>query len=226
MKIRQQILLLLLSTSFAQISAEDKSSANRETKVKASYHHTEGGDWFTRLRALYIHPEYSSGSVSTIPHSGVAVNPSWTGEFDFGYMFTKNLGFELILATSKHTLMGRKVLGGTKIATTWVLPPTLTLQWRFAPKSIVQPYLGAGVNYTLYYAEHCSLAKTSIDLKHSWGPAVQTGMDIFFYKDWLFNIDFKYVWMDTHARLSGAVNGKVHVDIDPWMIGFGIGRKW
>lgn len=226
MKNMQYFWPLLLSTAITQVCASDANTVDHKSEAKQEFHHTQKGDWFTRIRALYIHPEYSSGSVSTIPHSGVAVNPSWTGEFDFGYMFTKNIGFELILATSKHTLMGRKVLAGTKIATTWVLPPTLTLQWRFAPTSVFQPYVGAGVNYTLYYSEHCSLPGTSIDLKHSWGPAVQTGMDMFFYKDWFFNIDFKYVWMDTHARLSGAVNGKVHVDIDPWIIGFGIGRKW
>ena len=204
----------------------DSSCCQEDLSQEMTYHNTQGGDWFTRVRALYILPNDSSTSVSTIPHSGVGVHPSWTGEIDIGYMFTKNLGCELILATSKHTLVGKKSLSGTKIATTWVLPPTLTLQWRFFPKQIVQPYIGAGVNYSLYYSEHCSLPGTSIDLQHSWGPAVQAGMDMFFYKDWFFNADVKYIWMDTHARLSGAVIGHVHVDIDPWVIGLGIGRKW
>ncbi|MBY0529309.1 MAG: outer membrane beta-barrel protein [Rhabdochlamydiaceae bacterium] len=189
-------------------------------------HHTQPGDWFTRVRGLYVLPNDSSGSVSSIPHSGVSVHPSWTGEIDVGYMFTKNLGIELIASTTKHTLMGKKVLSGTKIGTTWLLPPTLTLQWRFLPTSIAQPYIGAGVNYTLFYNNHCSLPKTHIDLKHSWGPAVQAGLDVFFYKDWLINFDVKYVWIDTRAHLNGGVNGSVHVDVNPWLFGIGIGRKW
>lgn len=195
-------------------------------KVEESFHHTHAGDWFTRLRALHVHPDDSSGSINTIPNTGVHVRPAWTGEFDFGYMITRNLGLELILATSHHTLMGKKALSGTKIGTTWVLPPTLTAQWRFFPSSIVQPYLGAGVNYTLFYNNHCSLSGTRIDLKHSWGPAVQVGADFFIYKDWLFNFDFKYIWSDTTAHLKGAIKGKVDVDVDPWVIGFGFGRKW
>ena len=194
--------------------------------TKHSWHHTRAGDWFTRLRALYILPNDSSGSVSSIPDSGVSVHPAWTGEFDVAYMFTKNLGAELILATSRHTLQGKKSLSGTKIGTTWLLPPTLTLQWRFFPESIMQPYVGAGVNYTWFYDKHCSLPDTHLSLKHSWGPALQVGLDIFMIKDWIFNLDVKYIWIDTHAHLKGDVNGSVHVDIDPWVFGFGFGRKW
>lgn len=197
-----------------------------EEVVGHQYHHTQAGDWFTRLRALYVLPNDSSGSVSSIPGSGVHVHPCWTGEFDFGYMFTRNLGCELILATCRNTLMGAGVLAGTKIGTTWLLPPTLTLQWRFAPHYFAQPYLGAGVNYTLFYGNDCALSNTKMHLTHSWGPALQAGLDLFFFKDWLFNIDVKYVWIDTEAKLRGGVHGHVHVDIDPWIFGFGIGRKW
>jgi outer membrane protein len=208
-------------------SALQGYAEEQNTKVESHvYHNTKRGDWFTRLRALYIDPNSSSGSVSSIPHSGVSVHPAWTGEFDFGYMFTKNLGSELILATSRHTLVGKKSLSGTKIGTTWVLPPTLMLQWRFFPSKIAQPYVGVGVNYTLFYSEHCSLPSTHLKLKHSWGPAVQGGIDIFAFRDWFVNVDVKYIWMSTHARLTGAVNGHVHVDINPWVIGFGFGRKW
>ena len=122
--------------------------------------------------------------------------------------------------------MGEKSLSGTEIGTTWLLPPTLTLQWRFLPNYAVQPYVGAGVNYTLFYANHCSLPDTSLHLSQSWGAAVQGGIDFFFYQDWLFNLDVKYAWVDTDATLHGAVNGKVHVDINPWLFGFGFGRRW
>lgn len=190
------------------------------------YHCTQGGDWFTRLRALYILPDDSSTSVSTIPHSGVSVHPCWTGELDIAYMLTKQLGLELILGTCRNTLVGKGSLEGTKIGTTWLLPPTLTVQFRPFTDSIVQPYLGAGVNYTLFYGVDCSLPSTDLSLSHSWGPAAQGGCDFFFYEDWLFNLDVKYIWIDTDATLSGGVPGTVSVDINPWVFGFGIGKKW
>lgn len=222
MKIRSYLSASLFALSWISVGYANEKTATPEHK----FHHTERGDWFTRLRALYLLPDDHSGSVSSIPHSGVSVHPAWTGEFDFGYMFTKHLGSELILATDRHTLVGKGSLAGTKIGKAWVLPPTLTLQWRFLPASIAQPYLGAGVNYTLFYNVDCSLPKTHLHLKHSWGPALQAGLDIFFFKDWFFNFDAKYIWIDTHARLTGAVAGHVNVDINPWVMGFGIGRKW
>ena len=218
--------MLLLGLAAVQLQGDSFSTQNREPPTHR-YHHTQAGDWFTRLRALYILPNDSSSSVSSIPHSGVSVHPSWTGEFDFGYMFTKNLGSELILATSKHTLMGKKSLSGTKIGTTWVLPPTLTLQWRFLPTWVAQPYVGAGVNYSFFYNPHCALSGTHLHLRRSsWGAALQAGMDMFFYKDWFFNVDAKYIWMSTRAQLTGAIKGHVDVQINPWIFGFGIGKKW
>lgn len=228
MKIKQGWMIFSgLSLFLSVAEAQDRVSADcAPVNECGCYHNTQGGDWFTRLRALYIHPMSSSSSVNTIPNSGVTVHPSWTGEFDLGYMFTKNLGAELILATSHHTIWGRKSLAGTKIGSTWVLPPTLTLQWRFFPSSILQPYVGGGVNYTVFYGRSCNLPGTHLSLSNSWGGAVQGGVDYFFYQDWLFNFDVKYVWINSEAYLHGDVTGKVQVGINPLIIGFGFGRKW
>lgn len=215
---------LILAVMFIanNMSAEElKNSSSAQLA-----HNTQAGDWFTRVRALYILPNDSSGSLSTVPHSGVSIHPSWTGEFDLGYMFTKNLGTELILATCRNTLVGKKALAGTEIGTTWLLPPTLLLQWRFFPSEIGQPYLGAGVNYTLFYGVDCSISNTHLDLTQSWGPAVQAGIDVFVYNDWLLNFDVKYIWINTRAHLTGQVPGHVRVHVNPWVIGFGFGHKW
>jgi len=221
--------IVLLCTGFAALAhaqCAPESCPPPPEVACHSWHTTKGGDWFTRLRALYVLPNDSSGSVNTIPNSGVSVHPCWTGELDLGFMLTQNLGVELILGTCRNTLMGQKSLAGTKIGTTWLLPPTLTFQWRLFPESILQPYVGAGVNYTLFYGNNCSLSGTSLSLSHSWGPAVQGGVDFFFFQDWLLNLDVKYVWIDTEATLSGATSGRVSVDVNPWLFGVGVGRKW
>ena len=199
--------------------------AEAEKPVKTTIA-TKGGDWFTRLRALYVYPNDRSDPISTLPSAGVCVHPAWTGEFDFGYMFTKNLGSELILATTRHTIMGTGSLEGVEIGTVWLLPPTLTLQWRFLPEKRLQPYVGGGVNWTLFYGANCDLAKTSLSLNQSWGGAVQAGLDAFLDQNWFLNLDVKYIWINTTAHLSGATPGSVKVWIDPWVLGFGFGRKW
>lgn len=191
------------------------------------YHHTKRGNWLTRVRALYILPNDSSGSWNRIPHAGVCVHPAWTGEFDFGYMFTKNLGSEFAITTSEHTLKGKGSLSGKTLGTTWILPPTFTLHWRFFPTSIAQPYVGGGVNFTLFYNQHSAIKNTQLQLQHtSWGPVLQAGIDLFFYKDWFFNLDTRYVWMSSRVHLAGTMRGHVDVTWNPWFFGFGVGKKW
>jgi outer membrane protein len=225
MKTYHQMLKIIVCT-FTITGMGALTASENNIEVQKNSIETKAGDWITRVRALYIYPYGSSGSLSTIPNTGVSVLPSWTGEFDIGYMFTKNLGSELILGTACHTIKGTKDLSGTKIGSTWLLPPTLTLQWRFFPSYRFQPYVGGGVNYTLFYGEACSLPNTHLNLSHSWGPALQFGTDIFINKHWFINADVKYIWIWTKAYLTGGVPGSVQVDINPWVLGFGFGYKW
>ncbi|MDP1609132.1 MAG: OmpW family outer membrane protein [Chlamydiales bacterium] len=189
-------------------------------------HPTTPGDFFTRVRALYIWPNDSSGPLNAIPDSGVSIHPCWTGEFDIGYMFSKNLALALMLTTCQNTIVGTGLLGGIDIGTTWLFPPALTLQWCFFYHDWLQPYLGLGANYTLFYGSHCSITETHMKLRHSWGPVAQGGLDIFFYKNWLFNLDVKYMAVSTDILLNGLLSGKVHLRVDPWIFGAGIGCEW
>lgn len=186
----------------------------------------EQGDWLIRLRGIGVLPTGSSGSVNTIPDSGVKARNSGTAEIDFTYMFTQNIGAELILATTKHQIQGRKSLDDVKIGSIWVLPPTLTLQYHFFPCSCLQPYLGLGVNYSAFYSKHCSLPNTHLHLRNSWGFVAQAGFDYLITDCWFLNFDVKYVTMDTKARLSGATNGHVNVNINPIIIGGGVGYRF
>jgi len=111
------------------------------------------GDVLVRARAIVVAPNESSGAVSGIPGSKVGVGDSVMPEVDFTYMATNHIGAELILATTKHSVSGRGTISGLgDVANTWVLPPTLTLQYHFAPDGRVRPYLGAGINYSTFYS--------------------------------------------------------------------------
>lgn len=214
--VRWQILLLVAFCSAIYPSCERICTP----------HCAQGGDIFTRLRALYVMPNDSSGWISTIPHAKIDVHSSWTADFDVGVMFNRTLGLELMLTTFRSTLMGTGSFSGRKIGTSWLFPPTLLLQLRLFSCSVVQVYAGGGANYTLFYNVDSSLSHTKLNLSHSWGPAVQGGIDLFFLPEWFFNFDIKYLWVDTHARLTGNTSGKVSIDVNPWLFGMGIGRKW
>lgn len=155
---------------------------------------------------------------------------------DVTYMASDHIGFELIAATTKHGASGRSGTTGAigKLASTWVLPPTLTAQYHFLPKGNIRPYVGAGVNYTLFYNEKASgaleraVGATSVHMSDSFGWAGQAGVDIDLNNGLFLNLDVKYIDIDTTARLTTAAAGvqRVKADLDPFVLGVGLGMKF
>ncbi len=62
------------------------------------------------------------------------------------------------------------------------------------------------------------------------GTALQAGVDINLKDGWLINADVKYAWLDTDVKAQlapGAAWTKIDsLNIDPWVIGIGIGKKF
>ncbi len=226
-------ILLILTFLYAPdeiISSEYRRNPpptrHRNQKCYKNYYKTKGGNGFTKFRGLYLLPNNSSDSISSIPNSGMKFHPSWSGELDISVMFTKNLGFSMIFSSYYNSLWGKKSLEKTKIGTAWLIPPIACLQWRIFPSSLLQPYIGGGGNYTLFHDPHSSLQGTHLKLKHSWGPVAQAGFDFFIWKNWIFNVEAKYVWIKTTAALRGDVSGRCHVRMNPWLFSSGFGVKW
>jgi outer membrane protein len=193
------------------------------------------GDWLVRLRGIVVAPQDSSGPVlPTFPGATVSVSTAVMPEVDFTYFATDHIGFELILATTKHTISGEGTLEPLgPVASTWVLPPTLTAQYHFAPASKVRPYVGIGINWTIYYSENASeelvdaVGATNVNLSNSVGVAFQGGVDIDISPKVFLNFDIKYITMGTNATLTtGALVNTVDVDINPLVFGFGIGTRF
>lgn len=194
------------------------------------------GDVLLRARAIMVAPNEKSGSVlPAFPGEKVKVNNSIMPEIDVTYMATDRIGFELIASTTKHNASG--VTGTTgaigKLASTWVLPPTLTAQYHFAPNAKVRPYVGAGLNYTIFWNEKASsglesaVGRTRVHMKDSFGWAAQAGIDVDLTDRVFLNLDVKYIDIDTTARLSTTAAGtqRVKVSLDPLVFGVGIGIR-
>lgn len=202
--------------------------------IVASPAYAEKGDVLVRVRAIVVAPnERSSAVTPAFPGSKVGVSDSVMPEIDFTYMATKHIGAELILATTEHKAQGRGTLSSVPtLAKTWVLPPTLTLQYHFLPDAKIRPYVGAGINYTIYYSTKASdelvkaIGPTSVHMNDSVGYALQAGTDIDITKKVFLNLDVKYIGMKTTARLNtgGAIN-TARIDIDPLVFGVGLGFR-
>lgn len=177
----------------------------------------EAGTWQVRARAIGVLPDVDS---SLTPALTANVDDSWMPELDFTYFFTPNVSAELILATTEHDVSA----SGIDLGSTWVLPPTLTLQYHFNTDGQFQPYVGAGVNYTIFYGGD-DVAGLGVDYENSFGFALQGGVDIFTDEHWFLNLDVKKIWLSTDVSVGGgAVTGEV--DLDPWVVGVGFGYRF
>lgn len=208
--------------------------------------------WRIRGRVIGIIPDDSSdnifleaGGAAAPLTNGVKVDSAWVPEFDVTYMITPNIGIEAIAGMSNHdvkidgtdpTLAGLGVVDDMKIFDAWVLPPTITLQYHFMPSAKLRPYVGVGVNYTalLWNDATDNLERTlgssvDVDTSSSWGVAGQFGFDYDINGRWFANVDVKYIDMDTTASLHVQRLGaglRVNADINPWVIGAGIGYRF
>jgi outer membrane protein len=196
---------------------------------------TQAGDVLARFRMIYVVPDESSGPVlPTFPGGGVSVGNSWAPELDFSYFLTNHLAAELILATTKHSIYGTGTLAPVgKLASTWVLPPTLTLQYHFNPKGPLRPYVGAGLNHTFFYSTKSSdeldtaIGSTRVHIDNNVGWAVQAGFDYGISPNLFLNFDFKYIGLNTQAQLyTGPLTNTVGIDLNPMVFGFGIGTRF
>ncbi|MCH8686251.1 OmpW/AlkL family protein [Pedomonas mirosovicensis] len=197
--------------------------------------HAEAGDWLLRLRGIWVAPnDSSSGIRPAFPGDRVGVTSAVMPEFDVTYFVAKHVGLELILATTKHDVNGKRGLSGLgEVADAWALPPTLTAQYHFAPDAKVRPYVGIGLNYTLFYGEdagnalNAAIGRTKVTLDDSFGLALQAGVDVDVTETIFLNLDVKYIDMDTTARLqTGALVNTVDVSLDPIIVGVGIGMRF
>ena len=132
----------LFGAACAGAPAATAAAASPADDVNGAIH---AGDWLVRLRAISIQP--AARTTETLSALDVGVNNAMVPEFDFTYMIRDDIGVEVILGTSHHQLTSKLGnLGGVG-----VLPPTLLLQYHFNHAGRIRPYVGAGINYTLFY---------------------------------------------------------------------------
>ena len=195
----------------------------------------EEGDWLVRLRGIVVSPtEDSSAVLPAFPGASVSVDEAIVPELDFTYFISDHVGAELILATSPHNISGEGTLSGLgEIADTMVLPPTLTFQYHFAPLAKFHPYVGVGVNWTIFYDDDAkeslinAVGPTTVNLENSVGYAFQAGIDIDVTDRVFLNLDVKYIDIDTTATLhSGGLINTADVNIDPIVAGIGVGMRF
>lgn len=205
----------------------------------------EEGQWLTRFGVAHVSPNDDSGDVKAFPGNGVSVDDETGVGVTLGYMFKDNWGIELLAALPfSHDINGEgpTLSGLGKIASTDQLPPTLLVN--YYPQVGIEgwhPYIGAGINYTVFFDEKASdsleaaIGDSKVSLDDSIGLALQVGMDWDWRDNWFINTALWYIQIDTTADINfaggpatGGAAGKtsVDVDIDPWVAMIGLGYRF
>ncbi|RAK25071.1 outer membrane protein [Flavobacterium aquaticum] len=208
----------LMTVNF--VNAQDKEEKTNEFKR-----------WQVRLRALGVAPD-ESAKIGIIG-GDVAISNTIVPELDFTYFFTENFAAELILGTTKHNVKAiNTAAGDVNLGSVWLLPPTLTAQYHFytSDKKVFKPYIGAGVNYTLFYNVK-SGDVAGVDYDNALGYAAQVGFDLMLDDKFFINVDAKRLFLSTDvtvdaSNLAPGLSIPAEVDINPWLLGIGVGMKF
>jgi outer membrane protein len=178
------------------------------------------GPWMVRVRAVNLDPANKDDTGLDL-----SINSKVLPEVDISYFFTPNIAAELILTyPQKQDIRS----GSTNIGSLKHLPPTLTLQYHFLPEGTIRPYLGAGVNYTLFskvdFVPAVNAALQPSIESSSFGLALQAGVDFKIDKNLYLNLDIKKVQIRTDVSSFGAKVGTFKVD--PVLVGIGLGWRF
>jgi outer membrane protein len=197
----------------------------------------EAGTWILRAGVGVVAPDSDNyveddGTTTTT----ITVDDGTSLTLMGTYMFSPNWGFDILASWPfKHDvkISITDTVDGAKAAEVEHLPPTFSLQYHFLPDGVLQPYVGAGVNYTTFLSEDVTdaaigLGITDISLDDSFGLALQLGADWTFGNRWLLNFDLR--WIDIESDLQATVLGEVvdvgTVKIDPWVYSINIGYSF
>lgn len=181
--------------------------------------------WMVRGRLLAVLPDEEA--TVTVLGGDLDIEEQYVPELDITYFFDEHWAAELILAVTPHQITHKPT--GIDIGEVWLLPPTLTVQYHFQPNDEdFRPYVGVGLNYTEFFGhDDADPIINDASFEPSFGFALQAGVDIPLGGNWSLNIDVKKVWINTDVRLeTGAGTVRADVDIDPLIVGVGIGYRW
>lgn len=194
----------------------------------------EAGDWLVRGGITSVNPDDESGNVFVAGGDlgvGVSVDNNAQLGLNLAYFLNKNWAVEVLAATPfSHDIELNTVgaLGETKH-----LPPTVSALYYFdMGDSNVHPYVGLGLNYTVFFDEGFTAANetagfSDLDLDDSFGLSTQVGIDVDINEQWFFNASVRWIDIDTEATFKlGADTGTVDVEIDPYVYTLSLGYRF
>ena len=200
----------------------------------------QAGDILVRGGYTTVNPDSGKAAIllggSDATGASISVDDNAQLGLNFVYFFDSNWAVELLAATpfthdvtlnDPTAALGGALgvpagLDGAKLAEVTQLPPTLSALYYFDTGSALKPYVGVGINYTIFFDESFesapkSLGLSNLELDGSFGYSVQVGADYDLGDNWSVNVSARYIDISTDATfdVAGDSIGKASVDVDP-----------
>jgi outer membrane protein len=202
----------------------------------------QAGDFLIRGGLTNVNPDNGKSAIlladvdSTMT---LTVDDNTQLGLNFVYFYNNNLAVEVLAATpfthdvyiqDENSVLG---VNGAKLGKVSQLPPTISALYYFDTDSAFKPYVGAGLNYTVFFNEKFAdapknLGLSDLSLDSSFGYAVQIGTDYEINKKWSVNASVRYIDINTNATFSvgGEKIGKASISVDPMVYSLMIGYKF
>ena len=208
----------------------------------------QAGDILVRGGITTVNPESNKAAVlldgSNATSASLSVDDNAQLGLNFVYFFDSNWAVELLAATpfthdvtlnDPTAALGGALgvpagLDGAKLAEVTQLPPTLSALYYFDTGTAFKPYVGVGINYTLFFDEEFesapkSLGLSNLELDGSFGYSVQVGADYDLGDNWSVNVSARYIDISTDATfdVAGDSIGAANIDINPMVYSIMLG---
>lgn len=137
--------------------------------------------------------------------------------------FQERLSLNTALGVTRHRVTDSS---GAELGKVSTVPLNLTLQYRFLPPGKgFSPFVGAGVNHTIFSRERGPAFSQVSTLKDTTGAVVQAGFDYWFSKNFFVNVDVRKFYISTDVRLQNGPKIE-KIDLDPLAIGANVGYRF
>lgn len=208
----------------------------------------QAGDILIRGGLTSVNPESNKAAVllggSNATSASLSVDDNAQLGLNFVYFFDSNWAVELLAATpfthdvalnDPTAALGGALgvpagLDGAKLAEVTQLPPTLSALYYFDTGTAFKPYVGVGINYTIFFDEEFesapkSLGLSNLELDGSFGYSVQVGADYDLGDNWSVNVSARYIDISTDATfdVAGDSIGAANIDINPMVYSIMLG---
>ena len=188
----------------------------------------EENPWMLRVRAVdLLFQNGQSGGTGTVQALNVKAKNQWIPEFDISYFFTKNIAAELVLTWPQQVNI-TAYPSDTNVGKITALPPSLLAQYHFTDLGAFKPYVGLGINYTIFgnRQNFPGLGNSVTVNQSSVGVVGQIGMDYMFDKNWGMNVDLKYATMSTDVKTVAGGTNYGTLTLNPLMPAVGVTYKF